>query len=55
MDEHSKHITASVIHQLNADVLCLQEVEGGHVLTSYRDHFLYDMKYVQPAFHPAFR
>ena len=39
-DEESKHITGALLNDVNADVLCLQEVEGFDVLKRFRSQYL---------------
>jgi endonuclease/exonuclease/phosphatase family metal-dependent hydrolase len=48
-DEESKRITARAIRAVNADVLCLQEVENLLVLDRFNSYFLGGMKYAHRA------
>lgn len=42
---HELIATASAIHAVNADVLCVQEIESEQALLEYRDTYLADMGY----------
>ncbi|EFC49222.1 predicted protein [Naegleria gruberi] len=44
-DEDSKRITAEAIKQVNADVICLMEVESLQVLDSFNEKYLQSMNY----------
>ena len=39
-DEESKHITGALLNDVDADILCLQEVEGLDVLKRFRSQYL---------------
>lgn len=44
-DDSTKQITAGAIREVNADVICLQEVESLPVLDKFVDTYLKDMGY----------
>jgi endonuclease/exonuclease/phosphatase family metal-dependent hydrolase len=48
-DEESKKITAKAIRAVNADVICLQEVESLPVLDRFNSYFLGGMQYAHRA------
>jgi endonuclease/exonuclease/phosphatase family metal-dependent hydrolase len=48
-DEESKKITAKAIRAVNADVICLQEVESLPVLDRFNSYYLGGMKYAHRA------
>lgn len=48
-DEESKKITAKAIREVNADVICLQEVESLPVLDRFNSFYLGGMKYTYRA------
>lgn len=48
-DEESKKITAKAIRKVNADVICLQEVESLPVLDRFNSYYLGGMKYTHRA------
>lgn len=48
-DEESKKITAKAIREVNADVICLQEVESLPVLDRFNSFYLGGMKYAYRA------
>lgn len=48
-DEESKKITARAIRAVNADVICLQEVESLPVLDRFNSYYLGGMKYLHRA------
>ena len=48
-DEESKRITGKAIRKVNADVICLQEVESLPVLDRFNSYYLGGMKYAHRA------
>lgn len=44
-DEEAKQITAKAIREVNADIICLQEVENLEVVDRFNSRYMYDKKY----------
>lgn len=40
LDETSKQITAQTIRDMNADILCMQEVENADILAKFNEQLL---------------
>ncbi len=53
-DDESKKITAKAIREVNADVICLQEVESLPVLDRFNSYYLGGMKYAYRALIDSF-